>query len=291
MSVEEGGTWVCLRDSIKLFVDDELVLTLRVFGLSSSSPKSSSSRHSTPRRTHTRAPRGICRRPTHGAVLSIVSPTALPPLSSRPFVLAIRRPPADPSHPPRLGQGRAHARPPILDALVAAVRNLRTLRTLAVPKAAGSYLSSPLRARCRMLLLTWSHNNPHLPSFRRPSAHASRFRPLLRALQTLRTPLPAASSLAYLTVAANPALTRVFGRRQSGAFALVLPFYSLTSVTHCPTVALFLHAARPHTWFTELIKAGTDICVGGWRGRAATVGAQAVNAYAYGAGSGRGGAC
>ncbi|KAJ7678047.1 hypothetical protein DFH06DRAFT_1465834 [Mycena polygramma] len=103
------------------------------------------------------------------------------------------------------------------DALVAAVRNLRTLRGLAVRKAAGTYLSQPApralldaladavyaSAELTSTMLAFSLSaDPALT--RLASALSS-----APALTTLRTPLPAAWSPAYLCVAANPALQRV----------------------------------------------------------------------------------
>ncbi|KAJ6504064.1 hypothetical protein C8R47DRAFT_1104137 [Mycena vitilis] len=210
-----------------------------------------------------------------------------------------------------------------VDALVAAVRNLRTLRSLAVRKAAGTYLSQPapralldaladaVYASAELTSTTLAFPLSADPALTRLASALS----TAPALQTLRTPLPSAWSPAYVSVAANPALQRVcLGGEEpahsrpyfpSVAASLSplpspsstatspprMPDRRLSSPTPTPSsytasrsrpilpTALFLHAARPHTRLVELIKAGTYICpnvaasAGGWRGRAATVGA------------------
>ncbi|KAJ7678031.1 hypothetical protein DFH06DRAFT_1422484 [Mycena polygramma] len=192
-----------------------------------------------------------------------------------------------------------------VDALVAAVRNLRTLRSLAVRKGAGTYLSQPapralldaladaVYACTEMTSTTLSFPLSADPALTRlASALAS-----APVLQTLRTPLPSAWSPAYVSVASNPALARICLGEEAHTPTprmpdrrLSSPTYPSSSMPHSPSykrrpilpTALFLHAARPHARLVELIKAGTYICpnvgggaaggAGGWRGRAATVG-------------------
>ncbi|KAJ7678026.1 hypothetical protein DFH06DRAFT_975392, partial [Mycena polygramma] len=193
------------------------------------------------------------------------------------------------------------------DALVAAVRNLRTLRSLAVRKGAGTYLSQPAPRALLDALADAVYACPemHTTTLAFPLSADPALTRLASALagapalQTLRTPLPAAWSPAYVSVAANPVLARIC-LGEEAPFAngaspprvpdrrLSAPTYPSSSMPHSPSykrrpilpTALFLHAARPHARLVELIKVGTYICpnVGagaggaGWRGRAATVG-------------------
>jgi hypothetical protein len=119
------------------------------------------------------------------------------------------------------------------------------------------------------------------------------------ALHTLRTPLPAMWAHAYAEVAANPALERVcLGDATSPAAPSLVEcgnvecaaapapmrapierratFTSFSGPAYQPRpilpTALFLRAARPHARLSELIRAGTHLAAGGWRGRSATVG-------------------
>jgi hypothetical protein len=122
------------------------------------------------------------------------------------------------------------------------------------------------------------------------------------ALHTLRTPLPAMWAHAYAEVAANPALARVcLGDAASPAAPSLAEcgnvacapapaptpmratpierratFTSFSGPAYQPRpilpTALFLRAARPHARLSELIRAGTHVMGGGWRGRSATVG-------------------
>ncbi|KAJ6504075.1 hypothetical protein C8R47DRAFT_1192718 [Mycena vitilis] len=191
-----------------------------------------------------------------------------------------------------------------VDALVAAVLILRTLRTLAVRKAAGTYLSQP--APCALLdaLADAVYTSAELtsttlafplsadPALTRLASALS----TAPALQTLRTPLPSAWSPAYLSVAANSMQARICLGGEEPAqsrpyFPSAAPAVSTAPPPRMPDrrlsspapstytqrrpirpTALFLHAARPLTRLVELIKAGTHICpnvaasAGGWRG-------------------------
>ncbi|KAJ7678020.1 hypothetical protein DFH06DRAFT_1121559 [Mycena polygramma] len=215
---------------------------------------------------------------------------------------------------------------PDVEDLTNAVRDLRSLRALTVRKSPGTYLSQPAPRALLDALADAVHACPELTSttlsFPLSADPAlARFSGALAAapgLRALRTPLPSVWAPAYVGVAENPALERICLGEEDSSLC-TSPFASPSAASpstassssaprterrftslSCSSpprprrpillTALFLHAARPHTRLTELIKAGTDICVGGWRGRAATVGANAVNAYAYTAGSG-GGAC
>ncbi|KAJ7678039.1 hypothetical protein DFH06DRAFT_1422497 [Mycena polygramma] len=234
----------------------------------------------------------------------------------------MRRSPPDTSRAPRLGEGHDAdlirllpglwdldiTLPPNsaeVDALVAAVRNLRTLRTLAVRKGAGTYLSQPAPRALLGALADAVYACPDMhtttlafplsadPALTRLAAALSS----APALQTLRTPLPSTWSPAYVSVASNPVLARICLGEEAHTPTQRMPDrrlsspsspYPVSSMPHSPTykrrailpTALFLHAARPHARLVDLIKAGTYICpnvsggaaAGGWRGRAATVG-------------------
>jgi hypothetical protein len=124
------------------------------------------------------------------------------------------------------------------------------------------------------------------------------------ALHTLRMPLLAMWAHAYAEVAANPALARVCLGDAAAPAAPSLAecgnvacapapapapmrapierratFTSFSGPASQPRAilptALFLRAARPHARLSELIRAGTHLVAGGWRGRSATVGATA----------------
>ncbi|KAJ7238077.1 hypothetical protein B0H12DRAFT_1190416 [Mycena haematopus] len=195
-----------------------------------------------------------------------------------------------------------------------AIRRLNTLQELCVRKGAGTYLSQPTpRAMLEALAeavntCTELHTTTlTFPLSSDPSlASLSASLSTATALRTLRTPLPALWSTAYVDVAANPSLERVcLGGEESAASCTSAVECGASSGEECvpsdcaPSVksertpqrrftyrspssyqrprtllptSIFLSAARPHARLNELIRAGTNIAVG-WRGRAATVGA------------------
>ncbi|KAJ7312838.1 hypothetical protein DFH08DRAFT_717152 [Mycena albidolilacea] len=159
------------------------------------------------------------------------------------------------------------------DDLTRAVRDLRTLQELSVRKTAGTYLSQPAPRAMLDALSSAVLASPQLTStalsfpLSGDPALATLTTALAAApaLHTLRTPLPAMWAHAYAEVAANPALER---RRAT--------FTSFSGPASQPRpilpTALFLRAARPHARLSELIRTGTHVMAGGWRGRSATVG-------------------
>ncbi|KAJ7725118.1 hypothetical protein B0H14DRAFT_2544397 [Mycena olivaceomarginata] len=159
------------------------------------------------------------------------------------------------------------------DDLTRAVRDLRTLQELSVRKAAGTYLSQPAPRAMLDALSSAVLASPQLTStalsfpLSGDPALATLTAALAAApaLHTLRTPLPAMWAHAYAEVAANPALAR----RRATFTSFSGPAYQPRPIL--PT-ALFLRAARPHARLSELIRAGTHLAAGGWRGRSATVG-------------------
>ncbi|KAJ7691251.1 hypothetical protein B0H14DRAFT_3531962 [Mycena olivaceomarginata] len=173
------------------------------------------------------------------------------------------------------------------DDLTRAVRDLRTLQELSVRKAAGTYLSQPAPRAMLDALAGAVLASPQLTST------ALSF-PLSGdpALATLTTALAAAPALHTPPhapprhVAANPALARVClgdaaspaapSLAECGNVAARATFTSFSGPAHQPRpilpTALFLRAARPHARLSELIRAGTHLAAGGWRGRSATVG-------------------
>ncbi|KAJ7238082.1 hypothetical protein B0H12DRAFT_101198 [Mycena haematopus] len=212
---------------------------------------------------------------------------------------------------------------PAITELEGPLRNLRSLQELRVRKGTGTYLSQPApRAMLDALAKTIDmcaelhtatlsfplSSDPSLTSISASLAAAP-------ALRTLRTPLPALWTTAYVEVAANPCLESIcLGGEESGPYSPscasavecgVSPFSAVdcgaSSGEECAPSAkqerttqrrftspsffsyprprallptsLFLSATRPHARLSELIRAGTTIAVGGWRGRAATVGA------------------
>ncbi|KAJ6551267.1 hypothetical protein B0H19DRAFT_1073010 [Mycena capillaripes] len=158
------------------------------------------------------------------------------------------------------------------DALVASTRALRSVRSLTVRKGAEcpelhtTTLIFPLSA------------DPALARLATVLSTAP-------SLDTLRTPLPAVWAPQRICMgddlgspSPSPA-PKTSERRATTASYPVLPRGTRPIL---PT-SLFLSAARPHARLAELIHAGTAIApaVGGWRGRAATVGAAPF--YAAGA--------
>ncbi|KAJ7797695.1 hypothetical protein B0H14DRAFT_2909881, partial [Mycena olivaceomarginata] len=196
------------------------------------------------------------------------------------------------------------------DDLTRAVRDLRTLQELSVRKAAGTYLSQPAPRAMLDALAGAVLASPQLTStalsfpLSGDPALATLTTALAAApaLHTLRTPLPAMWAHAYAEVAANPALARVcLGDAASPAAPSLAEcgnvacppaptpapmmrapierratFTSFSGPAYQPRpilpTALFLRAARPHARLSELIRAGTHLAAGGWRGRSATVG-------------------
>ncbi|KAJ6551261.1 hypothetical protein B0H19DRAFT_1073004 [Mycena capillaripes] len=182
------------------------------------------------------------------------------------------------------------------DALVAATRALRTVRSLTVRKGAGTYLSQPAPRAMLDALADVVSECPELhtttltfplsadPALARLATALS----TAPSLNTLRTPLPAVWAPAYVGVSSNTALERICMGDDLGSpspsSAPKTPERRATNASYpalprgtrpiLPT-SLFLSAARPHARLAELIRAGTAIApaVGGWRGRAATVGA------------------
>ncbi|KAJ7894491.1 hypothetical protein B0H14DRAFT_3854316 [Mycena olivaceomarginata] len=178
------------------------------------------------------------------------------------------------------------------DDLTSAVRDLRTLQELSVRKAAGTYLSQP--APCAMLdaLAGAVLASPQLvpPPLSFPLSGDPALATLTAALaaapalHTLRTPLTAMWTHAYAEVAANPALARVClgdaaapaapSLAECGKRRRRTTFTSFSGPAYQPRpilpTALFLGAARPHARLSELIRAGTHLAAGGWRGRSAT---------------------
>ncbi|KAJ6504079.1 hypothetical protein C8R47DRAFT_1067054 [Mycena vitilis] len=175
-----------------------------------------------------------------------------------------------------------------VDALVAAVRNLRTLRTLAVRKAAGTYLSQPAPRALLDTLADAVYASAGLtstalifplsadPALTRLASALS----TAPALQTLRTPLPSAWSPASLSVAANSMQARICLGGEEPApsrpyFPSAAPAVSTAPPPRMPDrrlsspapstytqrrpirpTALFLHAARPR----RAHQGGTYIC-------------------------------
>ncbi|KAJ6482456.1 hypothetical protein C8R45DRAFT_302706 [Mycena sanguinolenta] len=203
-----------------------------------------------------------------------------------------------------------------IEQLGGAIRRLTTLQDLRVRKGAGTYLSQPApRAMLGALAeAVDTCNELHTTTLTFPLSSDPSLAPLSAALatapalRTLRTPMPALWTAAYVDVAENPSLVRVcLGGEESAAFCApevsalecgaspgkesecpppgkqdrILPQRRLTSSASLhprpchrallPT-SLFLRAARPHARLSELIRAGTNVAVG-WRWRAATVGA------------------
>ncbi|KAJ7678045.1 hypothetical protein DFH06DRAFT_1316832 [Mycena polygramma] len=129
------------------------------------------------------------------------------------------------------------------DVLVVAVRNLRTLPTLAVRKGAGTYLSQPTpRARLyvspELTSTTLAFPLSADPALMRLASALS----AAPALQTLRTPLPSAWSPAYVSVASNPVLAHICLGEEAHTHqprgcptAASPPLLRLTPPPPCPT--------------------------------------------------------
>ncbi|KAJ7894468.1 hypothetical protein B0H14DRAFT_2683298 [Mycena olivaceomarginata] len=188
------------------------------------------------------------------------------------------------------------------DDLTSAVRGLHTLQELSVHKAAGTYLSQPALRAMLDALASAVLASPQLTStalsfpLSGDPALATLTAALAAApaLHTLRTPLPAMWAHAYAEVAANPALARVCLGDAAAPAAPSLAECGNVACAPAPApapapmratlierprhprpilpTALFLRAARPHARLSELIRAGTHLAAGGWRGRSATVG-------------------
>ncbi|KAJ6544103.1 hypothetical protein B0H19DRAFT_1267416 [Mycena capillaripes] len=185
---------------------------------------------------------------------------------------------------------------PDSDALAASIRSLRTLRVLAVRKSAATYLCQPapralldaladaVNASSELTSMTLSFPLSSNPALARLATALS----AAPALRTLRTPLPALWAPAYVTVAGNPMLENICLGDEPVSSASSHSSSGQTRVPPRPLLrtGLFLSAARPHARLVELIKAGTVVAVGGWRGRAATVGSADAFLRASGGDSG-----
>ncbi|KAJ6598340.1 hypothetical protein DFH09DRAFT_1131553 [Mycena vulgaris] len=188
-------------------------------------------------------------------------------------------------------------------ALCAALSTLQSLHTLTVRKAAGTYLSQPSPRAVLAALASAAASCPDLVRLTTtfPLSADPALAPLTAALagapalHTLRTPPPAVWSPPFLAVAANPALRRIC--LDAAPPSPPSSFAAPSAPRARPPLAsgLFLVEARKHTRLSELIRAGTPVIGGGWRGRAWTVGAAGVDSVALGLaardGSSHKGAC
>ncbi|KAJ7097700.1 hypothetical protein C8R44DRAFT_748410 [Mycena epipterygia] len=181
-------------------------------------------------------------------------------------------------------------------ALAAALQSLSpqqpesNLRTLAVRKAPGTYLSQPAPRAVLSALASVVLASPLLDetttSF--PLSSDPALAPLVSALcaapalHTLSTSLPALWAPPLLAISANPTLRRICleqpaqGTSCPASTSPAKPQRHASFSDECtPTrpllsTGLFLAAARSHTRLAELVRAGTAVV--GWRGRAWTVG-------------------
>ncbi|KAJ7097704.1 hypothetical protein C8R44DRAFT_989044 [Mycena epipterygia] len=179
-------------------------------------------------------------------------------------------------------------------ALAAALQSLSpqqpesNLRTLAVRKAPGTYLSQPGPRAVLTALASVVLASPLLDetttSF--PLSADPALAPLVSALctapalHTLRTPLPALWAPPLLAISANPTVRCICLEGPAQGTSCPMPtspagqrhasFSESTASRPLLGTGLFLAAARSHTRLAELVRAGTVIV--GWRGRAWTVG-------------------
>ncbi|KAJ6598344.1 hypothetical protein DFH09DRAFT_1394532 [Mycena vulgaris] len=167
---------------------------------------------------------------------------------------------------------------PDVVALCASLSSLQNLCTLTVRKAAGTYLSQPSPRAVLAALASAAASCPELEHLTTtfPLSADPALAPLTNALaaapalHTLRTPPPALWAPPFLAVAANPALRRICLDSASPSS----PSSSPAPRARPPLASgLFLVEARKHARLSELIRAGTPVIGGGWRGRAWTVGA------------------
>ncbi|KAJ7894448.1 hypothetical protein B0H14DRAFT_2683161 [Mycena olivaceomarginata] len=151
------------------------------------------------------------------------------------------------------------------DDVTRAVRDLRTLQELSVRKAAGTYLSQPASRAMLDALAGAVLASPQLVAAN----------PALARVCLGDAAAPAAPSLAECgNVACAPAPAPAPMR--ATPIERRATFTSFSGPASQPRAilptALFLRAARPHARLSDLIRAGTHLAAGGWRGRSATVG-------------------